>query len=321
MRYDVFISYSRKDSEVANRVCAAFDCAGISYFIDRQGISGGFEFPTVIAEAIIESSVVLFLASKNSYESKFTNAELTFAFNEKPKNSVLPYIIDGTTMPAAMRFVFSNINWRTMESHPIDTILVDDVLRLLGRCRRAVAETNTTKRTTSATTAPAPTITPSALHNETIYKVGDIYYDGRKRGVVFDVWDGGRHGKIVSLEQTILPWCSSKMIKSVVEVGAFSEDDGRDNTNKVISLSNRVDYPAFMWCRSKGEEWYMPAVNELKLLLSDNVVRDALDKACAPFYWTSTEWNDYGAMCVRSGLNTRNEDKQSYGSVYAVATF
>lgn len=136
MQYDVFISYSRKDTAMADRITAAFDRAGIRYFIDRQGIGGGFEFPVVLAEAILESQVILFLGSKNSYESKFTNAELTFAFNEKPKNSILPYIIDGSTMPPALRFVFSSINWRTLESHPIEPALVDDVLNMLGRERR-----------------------------------------------------------------------------------------------------------------------------------------------------------------------------------------
>ena len=85
MQYDVFISYSRKDTEIANRVCEAFDKVGITYFIDRQGIGGGFEFPAVLAEAILNSHIFLFLASKNSYESKCTQAEITFAFNKKDK--------------------------------------------------------------------------------------------------------------------------------------------------------------------------------------------------------------------------------------------
>ena len=133
MEYDVFISYSRKDSEVAKRICKAFDEAGITYFIDLQGISGGFEFPTVLAEAIINSRIFLYLESENSYESRFTQSEITFAFNEKPKGGILPYIIDGSTMPPALRFVFSNINWRRMEEHPIDTVLVDDLLHLLNK--------------------------------------------------------------------------------------------------------------------------------------------------------------------------------------------
>ena len=133
MAHEVFISYSRKDMAVADRICKTFDEVGITYFIDRQGISGGFEFPEVLANAIVECKVVLYLASKNSYASKFTNAELTFAFNEKSKNSVLPYIIDGSSMPPALRFVFAGVNWRNIKDHPIETTLVADILRMLGR--------------------------------------------------------------------------------------------------------------------------------------------------------------------------------------------
>ena len=31
MKYDVFISYSRKDTPIADQICAAFDRAGISF--------------------------------------------------------------------------------------------------------------------------------------------------------------------------------------------------------------------------------------------------------------------------------------------------
>lgn len=142
MAHDVFISYSRKDMAVADRICEAFDKVGISYFIDRQGIGGGFEFPEVLANAIVECKVVLYLASENSYASKFTNAEMTFAFNEKSKNSILPYIIDGSTMPPALRFVFAGVNWRNIKDHPVETTLVDDILKLLGREPKPEVEHN-----------------------------------------------------------------------------------------------------------------------------------------------------------------------------------
>lgn len=146
MTYDVFISYSRKDTIIADRICAAFDKAGISYFIDRQGIAGGMEFPIVLAEAIEDSRLFLFLASDNSYKSKFTNNEVLYAFNEKPHNSLLPYIIDGSQMPRELKFTFASINIRNIKEHPIDTILVDDVLRLLGRMPNYTSSTNTNQR-------------------------------------------------------------------------------------------------------------------------------------------------------------------------------
>ena len=133
MKYDVFISYSRKDTTIADAICAALDKQHISYFIDRQGIGGGMEFPIIIAEAILNSELVLFLASKNSYASKFTNNEVTFAFNKKPAGSIIPYLIDKSTLPTALEFTFSSINMRSLEEHPIDTVLVKDICQLLGR--------------------------------------------------------------------------------------------------------------------------------------------------------------------------------------------
>lgn len=131
--YDVFISYSRKDTDVANAICDAMEKRGVTYFIDRQGVGGGMEFPEVLAKAILGSRLFLFLASENSYKSKFTNSEITFAFNEKNKESILPYIIDGSVLPVNLRLVFSGINWRNIEEHPITPVLINDILRLIGK--------------------------------------------------------------------------------------------------------------------------------------------------------------------------------------------
>ena len=153
MQYDVFISYSSKDTEVANQICKAFDEVGITYFIDRQGISGGFEFPTVLAEAIVNSKIFLYLASKNSYESKFTQAEITFAFNKKERGNIFPYIIDGSNLPLSLEFVFSAINWRRIENDPIEPVLIDDLLNLLGKKRMSKQSPQPKKPATSIKTS------------------------------------------------------------------------------------------------------------------------------------------------------------------------
>lgn len=49
MTYKVFISYSRKDSRIADRICEELDKAGITYFIDREAIKGSVDFPDVIS--------------------------------------------------------------------------------------------------------------------------------------------------------------------------------------------------------------------------------------------------------------------------------
>lgn len=132
---DVFISYSRKDTDIADRICKAFDDVNIKYFIDRHGIGGGAEFPDELADAIINSSVFLLLGSSNSYDSPFTKREVTFAFNKKKGERMLPYLIDNTPLPSGLELVFSSINWRNIKDHPIETELVDDIFRMLGRTR------------------------------------------------------------------------------------------------------------------------------------------------------------------------------------------
>lgn len=143
MQYDVFISYSRKDSEVANRICAAFDEVGITYFIDRQGISGGENFTKAITTAIKGSKTFLFLASKNAYGSIYTNKEVNYAIKKKERECLIPYIIDDSELPDELELVLSDINWRRIEEHPVSTALVDDILRLLGKKRELRSESHT----------------------------------------------------------------------------------------------------------------------------------------------------------------------------------
>ena len=103
-KYDVFISYSWADREVVTSIRKALERNNISYFIDLEGISGGNNIPAVLADAIKDSEVFLFVASKNSYASKFATSEVTFAFNNLPKERILPFLIDNADMP--QDFVF-----------------------------------------------------------------------------------------------------------------------------------------------------------------------------------------------------------------------
>lgn len=126
--FDVFISYSRKDMKVVKGICSALSEAGLTYFIDLKGIEGGQNFPQVIADAINRSTVFLFLASPNSYQSKFSRAEVTYAFNHKSSGTIIPYIIDGSVnMPHDLELMLGNLNWRHIEQCPPSSILIEDI--------------------------------------------------------------------------------------------------------------------------------------------------------------------------------------------------
>ena len=97
------------------------------------------------------------------------------------------------------------------------------------------------------------------------YKVGDYYNDGTKEGIVFEVYDGGWHGKIVSLDESEEQWAVDAVFKNAT--GATSKGGGMGNMNKIKKQPNwKSNYPAFAWCASLGNGWYLPAVDELMLI-------------------------------------------------------
>lgn len=132
MNYDVFISYSRRDSKIAEEICSALTDAGLTFFIDKEGIEAGQNFPEVLADAVDSSTVFLFLASQNSFKSKFTRGEVTYAFNHKHSGTIIPYIIDGSeTMPPDLELMLGNFNWRRKELCPIRTALIEDIRKAI----------------------------------------------------------------------------------------------------------------------------------------------------------------------------------------------
>jgi hypothetical protein len=86
------------------------------------------------------------------------------------------------------------------------------------------------------------------------------------------------------------------------KVGANSETDGKYNTDMVSSRKDINKFRAFEWCVQKGADWYLPAIDELKLLLTNDEVHGAVNltlnqKRATPLedlgsfktYWSSTE--------------------------------
>jgi hypothetical protein len=144
-----------------------------------------------------------------------------------------------------------------------------------------------------------------------VYQVGDYYDDGVKQGVVFDVWDNGKHGKIVSLDQTKERWCTEEQYGKRIVVGTSSISDGKANTDKVMARADSSQYPVFQWCRAKGAEWYLPARDELKRLLLNDEVRNAVNKTLdqhgavklveegdTAWYWSSSEYVGNNQFCA-----------------------
>ena len=129
---DVFISYSRKDMEVADHLCKEMEKVGISYFIDRKGITGGDHFIKTISKEIISCKVFVFIGSSFAYQSIWTMKEVTFAFQEKGGQNVIPMLTDKSPLPEDLRFLFTNVN---VIQPGVDSVkqTINAMLRMLGR--------------------------------------------------------------------------------------------------------------------------------------------------------------------------------------------
>ena len=126
------------------------------------------------------------------------------------------------------------------------------------------------------------------------YKVGDYYNDGVKEGIVFVVYDGGYHGKIVSVDESRELWVGETVCENVT--AATSKGDGMGNMNKIRRQPNwKSNYPAFAWCASLGDGWYLPAVDELQLIYENKSIINRMlnekgyGEVVDDLYWSSTE--------------------------------
>ena len=113
---DVFISYARKDyvdehnriipNNIVSRVQHALRDAGISYWIDEEGLQAGDTFPVKIAQQIEHCQVFLFISTKNSNQSPWVVNEIATAHNyHKP---IIPLRYDTSAYhPGLMIYIAS----------------------------------------------------------------------------------------------------------------------------------------------------------------------------------------------------------------------
>ena len=321
MGHDVFISYSSKNSTTAQAICHELEDNGVRCWMAPRNIPVGSKYASVITQAIKECKAVVLVFSEQSAISPWVESEINIAFsNRKP---IVPYKIDAATLENYDEFYLMLNNRHWIEAYPDFKTrfaeLVTVVSSLVG-----VVPTESNKSNEVVVQS----------HTKT-YKVGDYYDDGVKQGVVFDVCDDGRHGKIVSLDQAELQWCTDSQYNKEIIVGTSSRSNGKENTDKVISRRDSLEYPAIQWCRAKGKDWYLPAVDELKLLLLRNNVYNAVNTTLVrrgakkisnrmdkEFYWSSTEQGYFHAERVNVyGIGTGEGSKKCRHYVRAVATF
>ena len=155
--------------------------------------------------------------------------------------------------------------------------------------------------------------------SDKIYQIGDYYNANGKKGIVVDVWNGGRNGKIISLERSRQQWCTETMANQRRRTAATSTTDGSLNTAFILSRPDKHEFPAFMWCESLGEGWYLPAIGELcDMSRKKAIIGPAFRKYDKNYdsetyifedFWSSTDCSAHWSYApLNSGNSTFDDD-------------
>lgn len=134
-KYDVFISYSRKDyvdehknvipGNEVSKIKDALTNAGITYWFDEDGIYSGDNFVEKIVSNIENAKVFLFLSTANANKSLYTCKEIASA--DEFKKHIIPVRIDSTPYNKKVLFRIADLNYIEYYTNPHKGI--EDMIR------------------------------------------------------------------------------------------------------------------------------------------------------------------------------------------------
>src|SRR5690349_15796749 len=105
---DVFISYSRKDSEFVRALHSSLADAGRDAWVDWQDIAPSADWMAEIRGAIEQTDAFIFVLSPDSVASSVCGDELDYAVQQQKR--LIPVVrrdVDASAVPEALR----QLNW------------------------------------------------------------------------------------------------------------------------------------------------------------------------------------------------------------------
>jgi WD40 repeat protein len=104
----LFISYSRKDIEIARKLTQSFDGQGLDFWIDWEGIPPTVDWWKEIEKGIEEADIFVILVSQESIKSRVCNREISHAIQNGKR--LIPLIISEIRSDQVPEQI-SHLNW------------------------------------------------------------------------------------------------------------------------------------------------------------------------------------------------------------------
>ena len=129
-KHAVFISYSTKNADVANKVCNVLEKNGLECWIAPRNIASGKNYIDEISSAIKSAKIIVLIYSKDSQESKYVNNEINLAYSYQKK--ILSFNIDDSIPKDDMEYYLKVTQWLSAYPNPEDEFetLVKDAFEL-----------------------------------------------------------------------------------------------------------------------------------------------------------------------------------------------
>lgn len=116
--HDAFVSYSSKDKQVADAVCAALESKHLRCWIAPRDIPAGASWSAAIIEGIEDSRVLVLVFSANANASDQVLREVERAVAKKVP--VVPLRIDRAGMSKAFEYFLASCHWLDATDGPLE---------------------------------------------------------------------------------------------------------------------------------------------------------------------------------------------------------
>lgn len=125
----IFISYSTKDSAIANDICSTLESNGVNCWIAPRDITPGHRWAQAIMTALKNCSAMVLVYSRESNQSEQVYNEIDKAFSYK--RVIIPFLTDTTPMSEELEYYLSRKHWLT--AYPDYTKELNNLLEAVKR--------------------------------------------------------------------------------------------------------------------------------------------------------------------------------------------
>ena len=117
----VFISYASQDAEVAQRLCAALESAGLPCWLAPRDVRAGESYAASIVQAISSCRALLLVLSRSAVESPHVLREVERAASKR--RQIIAVRLDAVVLPPELEYFLSANQWLDASGRRVETVV------------------------------------------------------------------------------------------------------------------------------------------------------------------------------------------------------